>query len=338
MNFVSRSLKRSVLRTVQRKVQSGRFASSLVVIEYDGAGAISPGALASVTAASKVGGDVDCLVMGSSTGDIAKKAGEIVGVKKVLNVDNSALTKSVAENSAKTLLDVLAANAYTHVFAPASNNGKNYLPRAAALMDASPLTDITDVISEDTFQRPMYAGNAIATVQMTDAVKFLLVRATAFEKAADTGGSGVVEEVTIADCSAGMSEWLSEDSKKSGRPDLGAARVVVSGGRGMKNGENFGMLEEMADKLGGAVGASRAAVDAGYAANELQVGQTGKVVAPDLYIAVGISGAIQHLSGMKDSKTIVAVNKDKDAPIFQVADYGLVDDLFKAVPEINSKL
>ncbi len=339
MNFAARSVTRSVLRTGHRNLvnASGRNASSLVVVEHDGT-AISPGSLAAVTAAIKIGGDVDCLVMGDSIGNMAKKAGEIAGVKKVLSVDNSALSKSVAENASSTLVEVLKGAPYSHVFAAASNNGKNFLPRAAALMDASPLTDITDVVSEDTFQRPMYAGNAIATVQMSDAVKFLLVRATAFEKAAETGGSGAVEELSISAVNAGMSEFVSEDSKKSGRPDLGAARVVVSGGRGMKNGENFGMLEEMADKLGGAVGASRAAVDAGYVPNELQVGQTGKVVAPDLYIAVGISGAIQHLSGMKDSKTIVAVNKDKDAPIFQVADYGLVDDLFKAVPEMNSKL
>lgn len=318
-----------------------RNASTLVVVEHAGeTGAVTQGSLAALTAASQVGGDVDVLVLGHDVAAAGAAASACAGVRKAVVVDSPALANNGAENMAKAVVGAVGAGGYTHVFAPATNVGKSYLPRAAALMDSSPLSDILGVTSEDTFTRPMYAGNAIATVQMSDAVKFLLVRTTAFEKAAETGGAGAVEALALADAdvSTGHSEFISEDAKKSGRPDLGSSRVVVSGGRGMKNGENFAMLETMADKLGGAVGASRAAVDAGFVPNELQVGQTGKVVAPDLYVAVGISGAIQHLSGMKDSKTIVAINKDKEAPIFQVADYGLVSDLFTAVPEMNEKL
>lgn len=320
---------------------ASRQASTLIVAEHDGAtGAVSPGTLASVTAAGKIGGTVDLLVLGENVSKAAGAAAAVPGVRKVLTVDHASLAKGISEETANAVVAVAKAGGYTHVLAPSSNHGKNFLPRAAALMDSSPLMDITAVHSEDTFSRPMYAGNAITKMRMSDKVKFILVRPTAFEKAADTGGKGVVEasKIAAADISAGHTSFVSADSKKSGRPDLGSARVVVSGGRGMKNGENFGMLETMADHLGGAVGASRAAVDAGYVPNELQVGQTGKCVAPDLYIAVGISGAIQHLSGMKDSKTIVAINKDKEAPIFQVADYGLVADLFKVVPEMNEKL
>ena len=316
---------------------SARNASSLVIAEHDGS-KVSQGTLAAVTAAGKIGGDVHMLVMGKGMGDVSASAAGVSGVSKVLSLDSDALAHGLAEDSASAVQAILGAAAYTHVLAPSSNHSKNFIPRVAALMDSAPLSDITSVVSEDTFQRPMYAGNAIATVQMKDATKFLLVRTTAFEKAEEAGGSASVEALSTDGFATNMSTWESASAKSSDRPDLGSARVVVSGGRGMKNGENFGMLEQMADKLGGAVGASRAAVDAGYVPNELQVGQTGKVVAPDLYVAVGISGAIQHLSGMKDSKTIVAINKDKEAPIFQVADYGLEADLFKAVPEMNEKL
>jgi electron transfer flavoprotein alpha subunit len=318
----------------------GRNATTLVVAEHDGK-TLSQGSLAAITAASKIGGDVDVLVVGEGLGDAGSSAAAVHGVRKSLTMESSLLAKNMPEDLANAVVHATKFGNYTHVITPATNIGKNFMPRAAAIMDSAMLSDILSVTSEDTFTRPMYAGNAITTIQMKDKIKFLTVRTTAFEKALETGGSNTVEiidnnfEQTSSDKN---STFLSEDSKKSGRPDLGSARVVVSGGRGMKNGENFSMLEIMADKLGGALGASRAAVDAGYVPNELQVGQTGKVVAPDLYIAVGISGAIQHLSGMKDSKTIVAINKDKDAPIFQVSDYGLVADLFNAVPDMNSKL
>ena len=232
------------------------------------------------------------------------------------------------------------AGSYSHILAPASNSSKNWLPRAAALCDCGPLTDVSDVVSEDTFKRPMYAGNAIATVQMSDKTKFVLIRTTAFEKAAPTGGSAAAGDasVDVGDTATFQAKFQSASIAKSDRPELTSSRVVVSGGRALKNAENFSIIFDLADKLKGSVGASRAAVDAGYISNEHQVGQTGKVVAPDLYIAAGISGAIQHVSGMKDSKVIVAINKDKEAPIFQLSDYGLVEDLFTAVPEMTKKL
>lgn len=311
-------------------------ASSLVIAEHNGA-TLTPGTLSTIKAAGQIGGDVTVLVVGgANVGAVASKAASVAGVSKVLSLENASLGHSVAENYTKAIAP-LAKN-YTHVLTPSSNTGKNFLPRLAAVLDSQPLTDISAVIDAETFKRPTYAGNAVATVKMSDAIKFLLVRTTAFDKAAETGGSATVEAVAAADADAKLATFVSENAVKSARPDLTTAKVVVSGGRGMKNGENFAMLETLADKLGGAVGASRAAVDAGFVPNDLQIGQTGKVVAPDLYIAVGISGAIQHLSGMKDSKTIVAINKDKEAPIFQVADYGLVEDLFKAVPELNSKI
>lgn len=270
--------------------------------------------------------------------ELGALASKIEGVSKIFTLDDEHFENKLAENHSSGLFKFL--NGYTHILSPASNHGKNFLPRTAALCDSSPLSDVISVIDSETFQRPMYAGNAIATVKMTDTLKFLTVRTTSFEKSAEVGGSASVESLQLdsGDKCSGMSTFISENATKSERPDLTTAKIVVSGGRGMKSGENFAMLETLADKLGGAVGASRAAVDAGFVPNDYQVGQTGKVVAPELYIAVGISGAIQHLSGMKDSKTIVAINKDKDAPIFQVADYGLVDDLFKVIPEMNSKL
>ena len=334
-------LRKGGLLSAVARAAGPRSQSTLVVAEHDGK-VVTQGTYATVTAAGQLGGDVTVLVLGSGCGEVAKSAAATAGVKKVLVLDDALFAHRNAEDTSKALVSFLggdAGKAFTHVLAPSSNNGKNYLPRAAALLDSSPLTDVIKVVDKETFQRPMYAGNSIATVKMSDARKFLLIRTTVFDKAAATGGSATIESVPLpADSKTSLSTFISESQKKSGRPELTTARVVVSGGRGMKAGENFAMLETLADKLGGAVGASRAAVDAGFVNNEYQVGQTGKVVAPDLYIAVGISGAIQHLSGMKDSKTIVAVNKDKEAPIFQVADYGLVDDLFKVVPEMNSKL
>jgi len=290
---------------------------------------------------------VDVLVYGSGGGvaAAAANASTTVGVRKSFTLDTAVLSNGVSEDVARAVVSIAQTGKYSHIFAPSTNNGKNFIPRAAALMDCAPLSDIISVLSPSTFKRPTYAGSAVATVEMKDAVKWVLVRPTAFAKAEQGAGTAPVEAAIVAeaDIKANHAQFVSVPAPagaNSGvkRPDLSSARVVISGGRGMKNGENFELLTTMADKLGGAVGASRAAVDAGYISNEHQVGQTGKVVAPELYMAVGISGAIQHLSGMKDSKTIVAINKDRDAPIFQVADYGLVADLFTAVPEINSKL
>lgn len=326
----------STARALRRGLSvSSRHASCLVVAEHDGA-SVSQGTLACITAATKIGGDVSVLVAGKNASAIAESAAKISGPKKILAVNVEGL--QLSENMAKAVQSM--ASNYSHILTPSSNIGKNFMPRLGALLNASPLTDIQEVVDESTFKRPMYAGNAIATVKMADPVKLLLTRTTAFDKAAIDGGSATTEDVTLSeeDTNAGLSEFVSESVSQSERPDLTTANTVISGGRGMKNGENFQMLEKLADKLGGAVGASRAAVDAGYVPNELQIGQTGKVVAPSLYVAVGISGAIQHLSGMKDSKVIVAINKDKEAPIFQVADYGIVDDLFKVVPELTEKV
>eukprot|EP00286_Rhodomonas_abbreviata_P028556 CAMPEP_0181302066 /NCGR_PEP_ID=MMETSP1101-20121128/7767_1 /TAXON_ID=46948 /ORGANISM="Rhodomonas abbreviata, Strain Caron Lab Isolate" /LENGTH=317 /DNA_ID=CAMNT_0023407429 /DNA_START=47 /DNA_END=1000 /DNA_ORIENTATION=+ len=310
---------------IRRSSALKRFASSLVVAEHDGS-ALTAGTLSTITAASQIGGDISLLVTGKGLDAVAAHASSVAHVGKVLVLDSETLEHSLAEDMAAALNQVVTDQGVSHVLAPASNNCKNFLPRAAALMDCSPLMDVLAVVDENTFQRPMYAGNAIATMKMGNATKFLLA------------GSASVEALSQAAEKSPQSSFVGASTSTSERPDLTGASVVVSGGRGLKSAENFAMLETLADKLGGAVGASRAAVDAGYAPNEYQVGQTGKVVAPDLYIAVGISGAIQHLSGMKDSKTIVAVNKDKEAPIFQVADYGLVEDLFKAVPELTEKV
>lgn len=308
--------------------------AALVIAEHDNR-AIRGGTLNTVTAAAKCGGDVHVLVAGSGCGEAAKAAAAIAGVSKVLVADAPHLAEQLAESVAEQVLAV--AGGYSHVLAPATAFGKNVLPRVAAKLDVAQISDITAVESADTFQRPIYAGNAIATVQSADAVKVMTVRTTAFEAAAATGGTAAVEAVAAA-ADPGTSQFVGREVAKSERPELAGAKIVVSGGRGMGSAENFKLLEPLADRLGAAMGASRAAVDAGYAPNDWQVGQTGKIVAPQLYVAIGISGAIQHLAGMKDSKVIVAINKDAEAPIFGVADYGLVGDLFQAVPELVGKL
>jgi electron transfer flavoprotein alpha subunit len=287
-----------------------------------------------LTAAAQMGGDVHVLVAGHKADDAAAQAAKLAGVKKVLHADHAAFERPLAEPMAALIVSL--APGYDHLVAPATTNGKNYMPRAAALLDVMQISDISEVKSTDTFVRLIYAGNAVQTVQSTDAKKFITVRTASFE-ATGEGGQAAIEKISLPNDPA-LSKYESENLTKSDRPELTSAKVIVSGGRGMQNGENFKMLEAVAKKLGAAVGASRAAVDAGYVPNDYQVGQTGKVVAPDLYIAVGISGAIQHLAGMKDSKIIVAINKDEEAPIFQVADYGLVADLFTAVPELDAEL
>ena len=306
----------------------------LVYADHDNA-SLNAATLSTVAAAKQIGGDIDIVVAGAGCGAVAEAAAKVEGVAKVLVADNAVYANQLAENVSLLLAD-LGKN-YTHVLASNTVTAKNFLPRVAALLDVAQISEITAVESADTFQRPIYAGNAIATVQSLDAIKVITVRGTGFDAVAAEGGSAAVEAVDAAH-DAGVSAFVSEEIVKSERPELTAASVVISGGRGMQNGENFAMLEKVADKLGAAVGASRAAVDAGFVPNDMQVGQTGKIVAPDLYIAVGISGAIQHLAGMKDSKVIVAINKDEEAPIFQVADYGLVADLFEAVPELEGKL
>jgi electron transfer flavoprotein alpha subunit len=303
----------------------------LVVAEHDNAG-VKPAVLNTVSAAAAIGGEVHVLVAGHQCGPAAQAAAKIAGVAKVLVADAPHYAKPLAENLAALVVPL--AGAYSHVLAPATSFGKNLLPRVAALLDVAQISDIVKVESADTFVRPIYAGNALATVQSADKIKVITVRATGFDAVKAEGGTASIETVEPA-ADAALSEVLSQELTQSARPELTAARVIVSGGRGMGSGENFKILETLADKLGAAVGASRAAVDSGFVPNDYQVGQTGKIVAPELYIAVGISGAIQHLAGMKDSKVIVAINKDGEAPIFQVADYGLVADLFEAVPELT---
>lgn len=307
---------------------------TLVWVEHEG-GVLKDATLPAVTAASKLG-EVHLLVAGQGVGGVAEAAAKIPGVGKVHVADDAALANALAENVAPLVADLMGS--HDAFVAPATSNGKNIAPRVAALLDVMQISDILSVESEDTFTRPTYAGNAIATVQSSDAKKVITVRTTAFEKAAREGGSGTVEAVSSKG-DIGLSSFVGAEISKSERPELTSAKVIVSGGRALQNGENFhAIIEPLADKLGAAVGASRAAVDAGYVPNDYQVGQTGKIVAPEVYIAVGISGAIQHLAGMKDSKTIIAINKDEDAPIFQVADIGLVGDLFKIVPELTGKL
>lgn len=308
--------------------------SILVIAEHDNA-ALKSATLNAITAATQLGADITVLVAGHECGAAAQAAAQVTGVKKVLVADAAPYAKQLAENVAALVVS-LAAN-YTHILAPATAAGKNMLPRVAALLDVAQLSDVIKIVSADTFVRPIYAGNVLATVQSSDKIKVMTVRGTAFPAAAANGGNASVEALT-AGADLGVSSFVSQQLTKSDRPELTAAKIVISGGRGMGNGDNFKLLEDVADKLGAAVGASRAAVDAGFVPNDYQVGQTGKVVAPELYIAVGISGAIQHLAGMKDSKVIVAINKDEEAPIFQVADYGLVADLFVAVPELSKAL
>jgi electron transfer flavoprotein alpha subunit len=308
--------------------------SVLVIAEHEG-GALKPATLNTVAAAAAIGGDIHLLVAGQAVAPVAEAAARIAGVAKVLTAESALYAHALAEPLAALVVSL--AGGYGHILAPATTTGKNVAPRVAALLDVAQVSEIVAVVSPDTFVRPIYAGNALATVQSKDAVKVITVRTTGFEAAKAEGGAATVEAVAAA-LDPAASRFVSQQLSKSERPELTAARVIVSGGRGMQSGENFHLLEAVADRLGAAVGASRAAVDAGFVPNDFQVGQTGKIVAPDLYIAVGISGAIQHLAGMKDSKVIVAINKDEEAPIFQVADYGLVADLFKALPEIESTL
>jgi electron transfer flavoprotein alpha subunit len=308
--------------------------SVLVLAEIDANGVV-PQTRNAVTAALAINNDVHILVAGSDCAGQAGAAAKIAGVSKVLKADDAAYANGLAENVAELVKSV--ASSYSHVLVGATSFGKNVMPRAAALLDVQQISEITDVVDAETFVRPIYAGNALATVKSSDAVKIITVRATAFDPAAAEGGSAQIEDLASAG-ETGLSSFNGRELTKSERPELTQAGIIVSGGRGMGSGENFAILEELADKLGAAVGASRAAVDAGFVPNDYQVGQTGKVVAPELYIAVGISGAIQHLAGMKDSKVIVAINKDEEAPIFAVADYGLVGDLFKAVPELTSEI
>ena len=307
--------------------------SVLVFAEHDNS-ELKADTLKTVAAAQKIGGDVHILVAGSNCQSVAEEAAKVSGVSKVLVADNATYEHQLAEN-VSMLVTELAAD-YGHVLATALTTGKNFMPRVAALLDVAQISDIIGVESADTFVRPIYAGNAISTVQSLDVKKVITVRATAFDAVATDGAAEIVALEKATD--AGTSSHVSDELTVSERPDLGAAGVVISGGRGMQNGDNFKLLDGIADKLGAAIGASRAAVDAGFVPNDMQVGQTGKIVAPDLYIAVGISGAIQHLAGMKDSKVIVAINKDPEAPIFQVADYGIVADLFDALPELEAKL
>jgi electron transfer flavoprotein alpha subunit len=310
----------------------------LLIAEHDNA-ALRPAVLNTVAAAQKIGGELHVLVAGANAGAAAQAAAQIPGVAKVLHADAPHLAAPVAENVAATAVALVkgAGSAYTHVLAPATGFGKNIAPRVAAVLDVAQVSDIIGVEAPDTFVRPIYAGSAFATVQSKDPVKVVTVRATGFDAAPATGGSAAVEAVAAAP-DTGLAKVTGQELSKSDRPELTSARVVVSGGRGVGSAENFKLLEALAGKLNAAIGASRAAVDAGYVPNDYQVGQTGKIVAPELYIAVGISGAIQHLAGMKDAKVIVAINKDPEAPIFQIADYGLVGDLFELVPQLTAEL
>jgi electron transfer flavoprotein alpha subunit len=307
----------------------------LVLAEHDN-NRVKKATLNTIAAAQKLGADIHVLVAGHNAAAAAKEASQAAGVKKVLHADAPHLGEFLAENVAALIVSL--AKGYSHILAPATSTGKDVMPRAAALLDVQQISDISAIESADTFVRPIYAGNALATVKSKDALKVITVRTTAFDAVAPTGGSAQIESIA-APGDSGLSAFVSREVSKSERPELTAAKIIVSGGRGMGSGENFTkVLEPLADKLGAAMGASRAAVDAGFVPNDWQVGQTGKIVAPDLYVAVGISGAIQHLAGMKDSRVIVAINKDEEAPIFQVADYGIVGDLFQVVPSVVEEL
>jgi electron transfer flavoprotein alpha subunit len=308
--------------------------SILVIAEHDNS-ELKVATLNAVAAGMEIGGDIDILIAGSDCDAVADAASQIPGINQILLANKESYKNALAENIGNLVVEL--ADGYSHIVTAATTNGKNFMPRVAAKLDVSQASDISAVVSEDTFERPIYAGNCIATVQSTDSVKVITVRTTGFDACASTGGSATITQVDN-DADAAISSFIKEEIAESDRPELTAADVVISGGRGMQNGDNFSLLNGIADKLGAAIGASRAAVDSGFVPNDMQVGQTGKIVAPDLYIAVGISGAIQHLAGMKDSKVIVAINKDEEAPIFQVADYGLVADLFDALPELEAKL
>ena len=306
----------------------------LVVSDHNNSNLV-PITLNTISAALEISDDVDLLIAGENLGEISTTTSKISGISKILRADDNTLSHQIAENMAPLIVN-LAKN-YSHLLFPSNTSGKNIAPRVAALLDVAQISDIVQIISEDTFVHPIYAGNAMATVQSSDGIKVITVRGTAFVATSEEGGSAAIESINAAP-NLGLSQFVGQELTKSERPELTSARIIISGGRGMQSGENFEIIEKLADKLGAAVGASRAAVDAGYKPNDYQVGQTGKVVAPELYIAVGISGAIQHLAGMKDSKVIVAINKDEEAPIFSVADYGLVGDLFKLVPELDAEL
>jgi len=316
--------------------QLHRFQSTLVIAEHNNI-TLTPITRNAITAAKAIGGDVSVLVAGKKCGPISEALSKIEGVTKVLVAEKDAFNGLIPESITPLVIALQNQFKYSHIVAGASAFGKNVIPRIAAKLDVSPISEVTEVKSADTFVRTIYAGNAVLTLKAKDAIKILTIRGTNFEAAKD-GGSASIEQCADGDYSTNLSEFVSQELTKSDRPELTSAKVIISGGRGLKSGDNFKLLYDLADKFGAAVGASRAAVDAGYVPNDLQIGQTGKIVAPDLYIAVGISGAIQHLAGMKDSKTIVAINKDPEAPIFQVADHGLVADLFKAVPELTEKL
>jgi len=322
---------------VRAQCRRARDASTLVIADHDNV-SLHSSTLHTIGAASKLGGDVAVLVSGKGCQGVADDAAKVEGVTKVLVAESASLEHALPESMTSVITKLHEANSFSHIVAGTSASSKGCIPRVAAMLDVAAITDVIEIKGEDTFVRPTYAGNALCTVQSSDGIKILTTRSTAFEPAAADGNSAPVEAVESDAEAASLSEWVSAELSKSERPELGSAKVVVSGGRGLQNGENFEMLYTLADKLGAAVGASRAAVDAGFVPNDMQIGQTGKVVAPDLYVAVGISGAIQHLAGMKDSKVIVAINKDGEAPIFEVSDYGLVADLFKAVPELEGSI